>query len=63
MKRRSNATSFVFVTVAIFIGFLVQPFFDETVSGRQTFIKIFIGIIFAFVGLIIIDAIEERFQK
>lgn len=63
MKRRSNATSFLFVTVAIFIGFLVQPFFDETVSGRQTFIKIFIGIIFAFVGFIIIDAIEERFQK
>ena len=63
MERSSHASTFVFVTVAVLIGFLVQPFFDETVSGRQTFIKIFIGIILAFAGFIIIGAIEDRFQK
>jgi len=63
MRKMKSSNTLLLVGLLTIIGFILVGVFDESVSGRQTFFKVYFAVIFLFAGYAIFMAFQGSSKK
>ena len=60
IKMRFDSGSILISTAVMVVGFILLPIFDDSISGRETFFKIFALVVIGFLVFAVSSAIKSR---